>query len=103
MLEPLRRQPPNYTSPDQILIYFISQEFGNLPGYQGLFIACLFAGSLSTVSSGLNGLTAVTLVDIIRPFRKWRRKDQDKADSQSREESDTRLSKILSKCQRVLT
>ncbi|XP_072031595.1 sodium-dependent multivitamin transporter-like [Amphiura filiformis] len=93
MLEPLRRQPPNYTSPDQILIYFISQEFGNLPGYQGLFIACLFAGSLSTVSSGLNGLSAVTLVDIIRPFRKWRHKDQ--ADIKSQEEYDTRLSKIL--------
>ncbi|XP_072022503.1 sodium-dependent multivitamin transporter-like [Amphiura filiformis] len=62
---------PKYTKPDQILIYYISGQFGNIPGFQGLFIACIFAGTLSTVSSGLNALVAVTLIDIIRPFRTW--------------------------------
>ncbi len=30
----------------QILVYFVSMEFGKIPGIQGLFVACLFAGTL---------------------------------------------------------
>ncbi|XP_030840353.1 sodium-dependent multivitamin transporter isoform X1 [Strongylocentrotus purpuratus] len=63
---------PKYSTPDQILIYFVSIEFGHIPGMQGLFVACLFAGTLSTVASGLNALAAVTLVDIVKPWRHWR-------------------------------
>ncbi|PIK45494.1 putative sodium-dependent multivitamin transporter isoform X2 [Apostichopus japonicus] len=60
---------PHMTTNDQILIYFVS---GNLDQLQGLFIACLFAGTLSTVASGLNALAAVTLIDIVKAYRNGR-------------------------------
>ncbi|XP_030855927.1 sodium-dependent multivitamin transporter-like [Strongylocentrotus purpuratus] len=66
------RGEPNFPKSDQILIYFVSQEFGKIPGIQGLFIAALYAGTISTVTSGLNSLAAVTLVDIVKPWRRWR-------------------------------
>lgn len=46
MTELQMRSPPNLTSKDQILVYFVSEQFGNIPGYQGLFIACIMAGAL---------------------------------------------------------
>ncbi|XP_022084929.1 sodium-dependent multivitamin transporter-like isoform X2 [Acanthaster planci] len=77
---------PNYQSSDQILVYFVSLEFGNIPGIQGLFVACLFAGTLSTVSSGLNALAAVTLMDVVRP---WRGPPKQRADSDASQEGST--------------
>ncbi|XP_071834313.1 sodium-dependent multivitamin transporter-like [Apostichopus japonicus] len=62
--------PPDLDKSDQILMYFVSEQFGHIPGYQGLFISCLFAGALSTVSSGLNAIVAVILVDIYKPLKK---------------------------------
>lgn len=44
------RSPPNLTSKDQILVYFVSEQFGNIPGFQGLFIACIMAGALRYVN-----------------------------------------------------
>ncbi|XP_070575243.1 sodium-dependent multivitamin transporter-like isoform X2 [Ptychodera flava] len=61
---------PDYTSSDQILVYFISTLFGSIPGIQGLFVAALFAGALSSVSSGLNSMIAVTLEDMMKPWRR---------------------------------
>ncbi|XP_048587926.1 sodium-coupled monocarboxylate transporter 1 isoform X2 [Nematostella vectensis] len=58
------------SSGDQILPYFVMHVLGELYGIPGLFLACLFSGTLSTVSSGLNSLAAVVLEDIIRPFNK---------------------------------
>lgn len=47
--------------PDQILPYFAVTE---LPvGFPGIFIAAIFAASMSTVSAGLNSLTSATLID----------------------------------------
>ncbi|PIK58751.1 putative sodium-dependent multivitamin transporter-like [Apostichopus japonicus] len=62
--------PPDLDKSDQILMFFVSEQFGHIPGYQGLFISCLFAGALSTVSSGLNAIVAVILVDIYKPLKK---------------------------------
>jgi sodium-coupled monocarboxylate transporter 8/12 len=39
-------------------------------GLSGFFVAGIFSGSLSTVSSAINSLAAVTLEDYIKPFRK---------------------------------
>ncbi|KAH3850928.1 hypothetical protein DPMN_093404 [Dreissena polymorpha] len=39
--------------------------FHNVPGLSGLFIAALFSGSLSTLSSGINSMSANTLKDIL--------------------------------------
>ena len=38
---------------------------GHMPGVAGLFIAGIFSGSLSTVSSALNSLAAVTMQDFL--------------------------------------
>ncbi|XP_078000931.1 sodium-coupled monocarboxylate transporter 1-like [Glandiceps talaboti] len=65
---------PYYTSADQILIFFVSEKFGHIPGFMGLFIACIFAGTLSSFSSSLNALIAVTLEDFVKPWRRWRAK-----------------------------
>lgn len=41
---------------------------GHLPGISGLFVAGIFSGSLSSVSSTLNSLSAVTLEDYFKPL-----------------------------------
>ncbi|XP_072167856.1 sodium-dependent multivitamin transporter-like [Diadema setosum] len=95
------RSVPDDRKRDQILITFVNQEFGRIPGIQGLFIAALYAGTISTVTSGLNSLAAVTLVDIVKPWRKWRHRDDQAApDSgeivdRQQDSCDTTLSKFL--------
>ncbi len=51
---------------DQIVPYFIMDALGHKKGIPGLFLACVFSGSLSTISSGLNSLTAVIIEDIYK-------------------------------------
>ncbi|CAH1253684.1 SLC5A6 [Branchiostoma lanceolatum] len=55
---------------DQLLPLFVMEIMRFLPGMPGLFVACIFSGALSTISSSLNSLAAVTLEDVIRPFTK---------------------------------
>jgi sodium-coupled monocarboxylate transporter 8/12 len=56
---------------DQILPYFVVNE---LPaGLPGLFIAAIYAASMSTISSGINSLTSASLVDFYQ--RLWRKPD----------------------------
>ena len=40
----------------------------DFPGVPGLFVASIFAGALSTLSSGFNSLSAITLQDIIKSY-----------------------------------
>lgn len=40
------------SSNDAIVPFFVSQEFSDLPGMSGLFVACLFSGALSSLDSG---------------------------------------------------
>jgi len=57
--------------PDQILPYFVVTE---LPaGFPGLFIAAIYAASMSTISAGINSLTSASLVDFYQ--RLWRNPD----------------------------
>ncbi|XP_019639627.1 PREDICTED: sodium-dependent multivitamin transporter-like [Branchiostoma belcheri] len=86
---------PNYTSPDQILVYFVSEEFGSIPGIQGLFVSCLFSGTLSVAASGFNALATVTLVDIIRPIRNRRRLLSSSGSTAGQEARDTWISRGL--------
>lgn len=53
------------TKRDQILPLMVLQVAGDIPGFPGLFMAGVFSGSLSSVSSILNSLSAVTLKDFI--------------------------------------
>src|SRR5262249_7108741 len=57
--------------PDQILPYFVVTE---LPaGFPGLFIAAIYAASMSVISAGINSLTSASLVDFYQ--RLWRNPD----------------------------
>ncbi|XP_067673390.1 sodium-coupled monocarboxylate transporter 1-like [Haliotis asinina] len=53
---------------DQLLPLFVMDVLGKIPGIPGLFLACMFSGALSTISSGLNSISAVILTDIIRKY-----------------------------------
>ena len=57
------------TRADQILPYFVMNELPR--GFPGLFIAAIFAASMSTISSGINSLTSASLIDFYQ--RLWRR------------------------------
>ncbi|MEQ2159422.1 hypothetical protein GOODEAATRI_022693, partial [Goodea atripinnis] len=52
---------------DQMVLYFVMDVFRELPGLPGLFVACLFSGALSTISSAFNSLATVTMEDLIKP------------------------------------
>ncbi|XP_060084537.1 sodium-coupled monocarboxylate transporter 1-like [Ylistrum balloti] len=51
---------------NQLLPYFVMEIFSDLPGLPGLFVACIFSGALSSVSSMLNSLAAVTWEDFLK-------------------------------------
>lgn len=51
--------------PDQLFPLFVLEVMGDIPCVPGLFVAGVFSGALSTVSSGLNSLAAVTLQDFV--------------------------------------
>lgn len=53
---------------DQLYPLFVMDIMGHVPGVPGLFVASIFSGGLSTLSSGLNSLSAVMLQDIIKPY-----------------------------------
>ncbi|XP_033749429.1 LOW QUALITY PROTEIN: sodium-coupled monocarboxylate transporter 2-like [Pecten maximus] len=55
-------------SSDQLLPLFVMDVLGTAQGFPGLFVASLFSGALSTISSGLNSLSAVVLQDIIKSY-----------------------------------
>ncbi|KAI8519106.1 Sodium-coupled monocarboxylate transporter 1 [Branchiostoma belcheri] len=55
---------------DQLMPLIVMEILSWLPGLPGLFVSCVFAGALSTMSSGLNSLSAVTLEDFVRSFKK---------------------------------
>uniref|UniRef100_A0A8C5I625 Sodium-dependent multivitamin transporter n=1 Tax=Gouania willdenowi TaxID=441366 RepID=A0A8C5I625_GOUWI len=50
-----------------MVLYFVMDVFRDLPGLPGLFVACLFSGALSTISSAFNSLATVTMEDFIKP------------------------------------
>lgn len=55
------------TTNDQMVLYFVMDVLRDLPGLPGLFVACLFSGALSTISSAFNSLATVTMEDLIKP------------------------------------
>ncbi|KAL8588987.1 hypothetical protein ACOMHN_065769 [Nucella lapillus] len=56
------------TKRDQILPLFVMDILADYDGVPGLFVACIFSGSLSTLSSGLNAISTVTVKDILVPY-----------------------------------
>ena len=53
---------------DQLLPLFVLDILTKIPGLSGVFMACVFSGGLSTISSGLNAMSTVLLEDFIKPF-----------------------------------
>ncbi|XP_061435058.1 sodium-coupled monocarboxylate transporter 1-like [Lethenteron reissneri] len=52
---------------DQLIPYLTLDILRDFPGVPGLFVACAYSGTLSTVSSSINALAAVTVEDLVRP------------------------------------
>ncbi|XP_063052157.1 sodium-coupled monocarboxylate transporter 2 [Engraulis encrasicolus] len=52
-------------APDQLMPYFVMDILGELPGLPGLFVACAFSGTLSTVAASINALATVTYEDFV--------------------------------------
>ncbi|KAM4617869.1 sodium-coupled monocarboxylate transporter 2 isoform 2-T2 [Discoglossus pictus] len=56
------------SAPDQMMPYFVMNIFKTMPGLPGLFVACAFSGTLSTVAASINALATVTFEDFVK---KW--------------------------------
>eukprot|EP00096_Caligus_rogercresseyi_P007574 TRINITY_DN25498_c0_g1_i1.p1 TRINITY_DN25498_c0_g1~~TRINITY_DN25498_c0_g1_i1.p1 ORF type:complete len:485 (+),score=101.48 TRINITY_DN25498_c0_g1_i1:137-1456(+) len=53
------------TKKDQLFPFFVMEIAGDIPLIPGLFVAGVFSGALSTVSSGLNAISAIVLKDFL--------------------------------------
>ncbi|KAG9352687.1 hypothetical protein JZ751_021101 [Albula glossodonta] len=51
---------------DQLMPYFVMEILGDFPGLPGLFVACAFSGTLSTVAASINALATVTFEDFVK-------------------------------------
>ncbi|XP_001380162.1 sodium-coupled monocarboxylate transporter 2 isoform X1 [Monodelphis domestica] len=54
------------SAPDQLMPYFVMEIFASMPGLPGLFVACAFSGTLSTVAASINALATVTFEDFVK-------------------------------------
>ncbi|KAK8751797.1 hypothetical protein OTU49_010357 [Cherax quadricarinatus] len=54
------------TKGDQLFPLFVMDTLGQWRGLPGLFVSGIFAGALSTVSSGMNSLAAIVLEDFVK-------------------------------------
>jgi len=57
------------TGTDQYLPYFVVSKLSHLWGVAGLHVSSVYAGSLSTVSSGINAMAMCTMEDFIKPYK----------------------------------
>lgn len=74
--DPLSNPDPSKRigNPNQLVGYFVLNSFSNFPGMNGLFLASIFCGSLSSVSSYLNSQAFIIWHDILEPhayFKKF--------------------------------
>uniref|UniRef100_A0A4W3JZV3 Sodium-coupled monocarboxylate transporter 1 n=1 Tax=Callorhinchus milii TaxID=7868 RepID=A0A4W3JZV3_CALMI len=58
------------SNPNQMTPLLVMDILSQTPGIPGLFVACAFSGTLSTVSSGINAMAAVVVEDIFKA--KWK-------------------------------
>ncbi|KAM6394528.1 LOW QUALITY PROTEIN: sodium-coupled monocarboxylate transporter 2-like [Pluvialis apricaria] len=54
------------SAPDQLMPHFVMDIFSSMPGVPGLFVACAFSGTLSTVAASINALATVTFEDLVK-------------------------------------
>ncbi|XP_077496077.1 sodium-coupled monocarboxylate transporter 1-like [Amblyomma americanum] len=53
---------------DQLLPFYVAQDFPGFPGLSGVFLAGVVSASVSTVSSMVNSQAAVWYFDVVTPF-----------------------------------
>ncbi|XP_061102982.1 sodium-coupled monocarboxylate transporter 2 [Conger conger] len=53
---------------DQLMPYFVMEILEDYPGLPGLFVACAFSGTLSTVAASINALATVTYEDFVKQY-----------------------------------
>ncbi|XP_061681329.1 sodium/iodide cotransporter [Syngnathoides biaculeatus] len=61
-------QSGKVASPDLYMPYFVLDIFKSYPGFPGLFLACAYSGTLSTVSTSINAMAAVTMEDLFQQY-----------------------------------
>ncbi|KAL2090328.1 hypothetical protein ACEWY4_015016 [Coilia grayii] len=59
-------QAGHISAPDEYMPYLVLDIFKDLPGFPGLFLACAYSGTLSTVSTSINAMAAVTMEDLLK-------------------------------------
>lgn len=64
---------------NQLVGQFVVDHFANFPGMIGLFLASLFCGSLSSVSSSLSSQAAIVWHDILQPHSYFKKFDDQKS------------------------
>lgn len=64
---------------NQLLPYFVIDRLKTLKGAAGLFLAAIFAGSLSSVSSTLNSSSAILWQDFLKRFKYFNNLSDNKA------------------------
>ncbi|XP_037785352.1 sodium-coupled monocarboxylate transporter 1-like [Penaeus monodon] len=57
---------------DQVTAYFVVDKLGYLKGIPGLFVAAVYSGVLSSVSSHLNAMAAMLWEDLLLAFRTFK-------------------------------
>ena len=53
---------------DQYMPYLASIILSRFPGCAGLYVAGVYAASLSTVSSGINSISSIALDSVVKPL-----------------------------------
>ena len=55
---------------DEYFPFFVVNFLRDYPGVAGLHVSSVYAGSLSTVSSGINAMAMCTIEDFVKPYFK---------------------------------
>ena len=53
---------------DEYFPFFVVNFLRDYPGVAGLHVSSVYAGSLSTVSSGINAMAMCTIEDFVKPY-----------------------------------
>ena len=69
--DPLSQSGTKVKRADQLMPYLVLELFKHAPGMPGLFVAAVFSGSLSTVSTAITALASVTVQDFLKPYFNW--------------------------------
>lgn len=54
---------------DAVLVHFVSNRLASIPGLRGFFVAGIYSGTLSTLSSFANSMAALAMEDFVKPAR----------------------------------